>query len=190
MCTLSISHANQYFGKCFFTVELSGTRPRTHHFCHTCRKDKDLINLRSAMIPFLCLIAVHAVSFTAGAKDKKIKGYATETEDGKTFSEIESAKGKMTIDALLLSDGTFVEVEEGTPARDLPASVSEALTAKYPNAKFAKGEKVTRGSEITYDMSVTEGKSKISFTIDPNGKILKETKNHLKKEKKEDEEEN
>jgi predicted phage-related endonuclease len=101
----------------------------------------------------------------------KVKGYLAEAGNGKMHYEIESVKGKTTIDALLHPDGTFFEVEEGMAAKNLPANVSGEVTSKYPKAKFAKVEMVTRETEITYDMSLTEGKSKIRLTLDPNEKI-------------------
>jgi hypothetical protein len=128
-------------------------------------------------------------AFQKAYPDAKMKGFAAETEHGTLYYEVESVRGKQTVDALLLPDGTFYEIEEAMTAKDLPAAVSGAVKAKHPKAKFQKAEKVTRGTEISYDLSATEGKSKISLTIDPNGKILKEATKELKKEQKEKAEE-
>ncbi len=121
-------------------------------------------------------------AFTKAYPDARMRGFSTETEKGTLYYEIESVRGKSTIDALLLPDGTFYEVEEGMPAKDLPAAVSGAVTAKYPKAKIQKVEKTTRGAEVTYDLSVKAGTSRLSVTVDPAGKILKETKAGVKEE--------
>jgi hypothetical protein len=128
-------------------------------------------------------------AFQKAYPNAKIKGFLTETEGGKTYFEIESVEGKKTIDALVQPDGTIYEVEEGMPAKELPEAVRTAVAAKYPKGTIdSKVEKTTQGSTVTYDLTVTTGKSKVGVTIDPTGKIIKETKKSAKKEKEEKEE--
>lgn len=127
-------------------------------------------------------------AFQKAYPDAKIKGYLTETEGGKMYYEIESIKGKTTLDALLLPDGTFYEIEEGVAAKDLPAPVSAAVRAKYPDFKIMRAEKTTHGTDVSYDLKVASGKTHVSLTVDPSGKILKESKGTAKKEEKEEKE--
>jgi hypothetical protein len=118
-----------------------------------------------------------------------IRGYAKETEGGKTYFEIESKNGGSSLDVLYLPDGTLTEVEEGLTASDLPDPVKAAINGKYPKARTTKVEKTTRGSEVTYEVKISSGTTRANVTIDPAGKILKDKKASVKKEKEEDEEE-
>lgn len=115
-----------------------------------------------------------------------IKGVGKETENGKTYYEIESVDGKTNRDLLYLADGTVAEIEETVAAADLPASVKSAVTAKYPSGKIQKAEKTTRGSTITYDVRVDVGNTKHEMSIDAGGKVIKETNAGSKNKAKEE----
>jgi hypothetical protein len=130
--------------------------------------------------------AVVISSFQKAYPNAKIKQFLTENEGGKIYYEIESLEGKKTIDALLLPDGTIYEVEEGIAAKDLPAPVVSVISGKYPKSTIAKAEKTTHGTDVSYDLQVRNGKTKIGMTVDPTGKILKESKGSAKKEKEEE----
>ena len=105
-----------------------------------------------------------------------IKGLAEEKKDGKTYFEIESKEGKMERDLLYLADGSVVEIEESVTVADLPGAVKDAVVAKYPKAKIAKVEKVTKGTDVSYSMKVKADNGKVTLDMDPSGKILKEEK--------------
>ncbi len=128
-------------------------------------------------------------AFAKAYPDAKVKGYARETEKGKTYYEIESMNGKMSLDALYQADGTVAEVEEGVAPSDLPAQVQDAVKAKYADGKITKAEKTTRGEDTSYELRVASGKKTVSLAVDPTGKILKGSKGGAKKEEKEEKEE-
>jgi uncharacterized membrane protein YkoI len=111
-----------------------------------------------------------------------IKGVGMETENGKTYYEIESVDGKTNRDLLYLADGTVAEIEETAAAAELPASVKSTVTAEYPSGKIQKAEKTTRGSVVTYDVRVEVGTTKHEISIDAGGKVIKETSNGSKNE--------
>jgi hypothetical protein len=124
-------------------------------------------------------------SFQKAYPKATIKGLSTETEEGKTYFEIESVDGKVKRDLLYLADGTVAEIEETVAAADLPAPVKAAVAAKHPKGKIAKVEKVTRGGVVSYDVVLRSGKTNVELSIDPAGKVLKESKASAKKEGKE-----
>ncbi len=168
-------------------------------------------SIRRMAVVSLVLIVVFALAVDASAKEKKItkkdvpsavisafvkaypkaevKGYSTETENGKTYYEVESMQGKTSLDVSYLADGTATEVEEGVAAKDLPNPVMQAVKAKYPKGKIAKAEKKTADTLVTYELKVKTGKTHARLEIDPTGKILKEWKANAKKEAKEEKEE-
>ena len=84
-------------------------------------------------------------AFKARFPKAQIKAAIKEEEDGETVYEIESTLKDMTVDAVLTAEGEFVEVEQEIEEDDLPAPVAKALAAKYPGAKIAKIEAVTKG---------------------------------------------
>ncbi len=114
-------------------------------------------------------------AFTKAYPDAKMKGFATEREKGIVYYEIESVRGRLSVDALLLPDGTFYEIEEQMAAKDLPAAVSGAVNGKYPKTKIQTVEKVTKGNEVSYVLGASDGKSSLSLTVDQSGKFLMES---------------
>jgi hypothetical protein len=163
-------------------------------------------SIRTMAVVRITLIVVFALAFIANAQEKKItkkdvpvavlsafekaypkakvKGYSTETEDGKTYFEIESMQGKMNLDASYLPDGTVAEIESGVAVKNLPIPVKDAVKAKYPKGKIDKAEQKTVGAVVTFEIKVKVGKSIVGLEIDPSGKIIKESKAKAKKEEK------
>ncbi len=128
-------------------------------------------------------------AFQKAYPDAKVKGYSTETENGKTTFEIESYQGKMTLDVAYLPDGTVTEIEEGVAAGSLPDAVKTAVKTNFPKGKIAKAEKKTVGTVVTYEMKITTGKKSAGVEIDPSGKVIKKAKEGAEKEEKEEKEE-
>ncbi len=127
-------------------------------------------------------------AFEKAYPDAKVKSYTTEKENGKTYFEIESMRGKSTLDVSYLSDGSAAEVEEGVLAKDLPAPVTKAVETKYPKGKIVKAEKRTADNMVSFELKVKTGKTHVGLRIDPDGKNIKEHKANSKKEGKEGEE--
>jgi Putative beta-lactamase-inhibitor-like, PepSY-like len=75
----------------------------------------------------------------------EIEGAAKEEEDGKTVYEVSLEVADRGVDVALTPDGTILEVEKEIPVDELPAAVKKALAKKYPKAKVAKAEAITKG---------------------------------------------
>jgi hypothetical protein len=103
-----------------------------------------------------------------------IKGIAEEKKEGKTYYEIESLDGKTSRDLLYLADGSVAEIEESMATADLPGAVKTTVEAKFPKAKLAKAEKVTKGTEVSYSVVVKTPKGNVTLDVDTTGKVLKE----------------
>jgi hypothetical protein len=119
----------------------------------------------------------------------KIKGTSTETEKGTTYYEIESMDGTQARDILYLADGTASEVEEVVAASSLPGPVKSAVGNEFPKAKIAKAEKVTKGTDVSYEVHVSLGSKKGSILLSPSGTVVEKSPLKAKKEKEENEEE-
>lgn len=57
---------------------------------------------------------------------------------------------------------------------DLPGAVKTTVEAKFPKAKLAKAEKVTKGTEVSYSVVVKTPKGNVTLDVDTTGKVLKE----------------
>src|SRR4030095_16538762 len=103
----------------------------------------------------------------------RIKGWAKETEDGKTFYEAEMVEGQTKRDVMFLEDGKIDLVEEEVAAAAVPPAVSNALKARYPRAVIDVAEKLTRDGVVQYELHLKKApKKEIVFT--PEGKFVKE----------------
>jgi hypothetical protein len=98
-----------------------------------------------------------------------IKAAAREKENGKVVWEVESTENGLGRDLLYTPDGTVVEIEEEVPSAQLPEPVTAAAKAQYPAARIVKGERVTRGATITYELALA-GASRKSVALTPEGK--------------------
>lgn len=130
-------------------------------------------------------------AFEKSYPQAKIKGLAKETENGKTYFEVESVDGKLRRDLLYTPEGDVYEIEETFDAKTLPQAVKDVLQKKFGKYSVTKAERTTHGTEMQYDLALKCGKKSFEASIDPTGKILnsKETKAKKEKGEKEDKDE-
>jgi hypothetical protein len=121
-------------------------------------------------------------AFASAYPKAKVKGYSTETENGKIYFEVESHQGKMTLDVSYLTDGTVTEIEEGVATADLPSAVKKAIKSNFPKGRVIKAEKKTVGDILTYEMKIITAKGHSTVEIDRTGKILKNAKGNTEQE--------
>lgn len=125
--------------------------------------------LTEKQMPVAVLAAFHKAYPAA-----TIRGLSVEKEHGKAFYEVESLDGATRRDLSYLADGTLSEIEETLPETSLPAAVMAAVKAKHPGGKVLKAEKNTKGSVLTYEILVRDGKRLREVVVDPAGKVLNE----------------
>jgi len=155
----------------------------------------------------IMLVGVFVIGFigTSSAQEKKIKpknlpaavksafkneypnakiiGASTEKEKGRRYYEIESKDGTVGRDLLYTADGKVTEIEETIPASALPSEVMNSLSKEYPKATIQKAEKLTKGSELTYELKVKIGKKTKEIVFDPAGKIVPKVNDEEEDEK-------
>jgi len=112
-------------------------------------------------------------AFKSAYPNATVRGYAKESEKGKTFYEIESKDGATMRDLLYNPDGTVAEIEETIAATDLPAEAHQIIKSKYPRGVVSRAEKVTEGNTIKYEVSIRNGKRRTGLVFDADGKLLK-----------------
>jgi hypothetical protein len=128
-------------------------------------------------------------AFETAFPNAKVNGYNKEIESDSAFFEFETVEGTIKRDILYTADGTLVEVEEKLTTENIPAEIVKAVTTDMPKAKIVRGEKTTKGSEVTYEVKIKAGKKTGKVILSADGKIIKKEIKKAKKEKKEEKEE-
>jgi hypothetical protein len=126
-------------------------------------------------------------SFHKAYPKAEIKGLSTEKEHGKKYFEIESMDGTVRRDLLFTPSGKIAEIEETIPASELPNGAMQSIEKKIPGAKVEHAEKVTSGSKVTYELSVTGTKGKYGVVLNNDGKVVTSRKAKGEEDKEGDE---
>lgn len=111
-------------------------------------------------------------SFQKNFPEASVRGYDKETEDGITTYEVEATVADVKKDIQFNADGTVIEIEESMNTADLPEKVVAAINSKYGNPSILKSEKVTKGSDILYEVTFKVKKKKHEVRLDKDGTIL------------------
>ena len=110
-------------------------------------------------------------AFEAAYPHATLKSAAAEKENGKVVWEVESTENGLGRDLLYAPDGSVLEIEEEVPSAQLPAPVTAAVKAQYSVARIVKGERVTRGATVTYELQLA-GAGRKSIELTPEGKAV------------------
>jgi uncharacterized membrane protein YkoI len=103
-----------------------------------------------------------------------IRGYSKETTDGKLCYEIESRDGTVHRDVSYNPDGSVTEIQETIDPEKLPSAAQQLIREKYPRALIMAAEKTTAGEKVAYEVSVRNGKERVTLEFDADGKeVLK-----------------
>jgi hypothetical protein len=99
-----------------------------------------------------------------------VRGYASETEDGKLQYEVSLIVDGHTKDVTIAPDGSINEIEEQVFLDKLPAPVRDALQKKAAPGKITKVESLTKhGQLVAYEAQVTTAGKKSEIQVAPGG---------------------
>jgi uncharacterized membrane protein YkoI len=99
-----------------------------------------------------------------------VRGYSSETEDGKLQYEVSLSVDGHTKDVTIAPDGTINEVEEQVFLEKLPPSVRDALQKKTAPGQILKVESLTKHDQlVAYEVQVTTGGKKSEIQVGPDG---------------------
>lgn len=109
----------------------------------------------------------------AQSQGATIKGFSTETENGKKVYEAEMIVNGHTKDVQIAEDGTLNEIEEEVSLDSIPAGVQTALRTRAGSAKVVKVESLTKKGElVAYEAATLKGSKKGEVQVGPNGEKL------------------
>ena len=102
-----------------------------------------------------------------------VRGYASETEDGKLQYEVSLTVNGHTKAVAIAPDGAINEIEEQVFLEKLPSSVRDALQKKAAPGKILKVESLTKHDRlVAYEAQVTAGGKKSEIQVGPDGGAL------------------
>jgi uncharacterized membrane protein YkoI len=116
-----------------------------------------------------------AVQKTADEQSKgaTVRGYSSETEDGKLEYEVQLTVDGHSKDVSMDANGNLIEVEEQVALDKLSPEVREGLQKKAGNGKIARVESLTKhGTVVAYEAEVLTGGKKSEVQVGPDGKPL------------------
>jgi uncharacterized membrane protein YkoI len=128
-------------------------------------------------------------TFKARFKDARPTGASKETVEGKVLYEVTFKDKGKNVDVTITAKGELVSIEREIAAKDLPKAVAKALQDKYPKATYRIAEELieVKGKKETltsYEvLLVAANKQAWEVVVTPAGKITKEEKKDLKKDK-------
>jgi uncharacterized membrane protein YkoI len=109
----------------------------------------------------------------------ELTSVSKETADGQVIYDIELKHQGRKYEMDIKEDGTVLEVEKEIAVKDLPAPVTKALLAKYPNATIKEIMEVNlvKGKQETPDhyevLLVTADKKELEVEVSLDGKTVK-----------------
>ena len=115
-------------------------------------------------------------AFQKAYPSAKLKTCSSEKKDGKTCYELESMDGKTERDLIYAEDGSVMEMEEGIDLADLPEAAKQGISEKYPKATIKKAEKLTKGSDVSFEVVVKDGKKKMELAFDAQRRLKAKAK--------------
>jgi hypothetical protein len=95
--------------------------------------------------------------------EKEEEGYEVEFyQDGKELEIVYSEKGKM------------IEMEEEIEYKDIPQSLVEALASTYPGMEITQPERITRGNQTLYELTLVKDNISMESVFDEDGNLIEE----------------
>ena len=99
-----------------------------------------------------------------------VRGYGSETEDGKLQYEVSLTVDGHTKDVPIAPDGTINEIEEQVFLDKLPGPVRDALQKKAGPGKISKVESLTKhGQLLAYEAQLITAGKKSEIQVGPDG---------------------
>jgi hypothetical protein len=120
----------------------------------------------------------------------EIRKWTKEKENDKVIYDIEFKQGTQNFEADIFEDGSIQNWEKAIEAKDLPKAVRDAVDKKYPKATLKEvmevnevkdGKDKLEGYEIVLE---TADKKEVEVMVAPDGKILEDSSDEKKDEKK------
>jgi Putative beta-lactamase-inhibitor-like, PepSY-like len=114
--------------------------------------------------------------------DAELTSVEKEIENGISVFDVELKQKGRKFEAEIKEDGTIIEIEKETAAKDFPAACADAIKAKYPQAKIEEIMEVNKvegkkETPIHYECVLSEpGKKSFEVVVALDGKTVEQEK--------------
>jgi hypothetical protein len=107
------------------------------------------------------------------SKGATIKGFSTETENGKKIYEMALTVDGKSRDISMDANGNVLEVEDEVALDSLPAAVKDGLLKAAGKGTIGMVESLTKGGKlVAYEAQVKTGTKRSEVQVGPDGKKL------------------
>jgi hypothetical protein len=107
------------------------------------------------------------------SKGASIRGLAEETDDGKTFYELELRVKGHSKDVLIDGEGSVVEVEEEVALTTLPPAVKSAFQTHAGKGKILLVESIMKNDTIVaYEAQIKTGRKMSEVKVGADGQFI------------------
>lgn len=107
------------------------------------------------------------------SKGAKVRGLSKETDQGKTYYEVELNVKGHTKDVLIDPTGAVVETEEEVAIDSVPAVVKAEFEKHAANGKVQMVESITKdGAVVAYEAHIKIGEKFLEVKVGPDGQLI------------------
>ena len=104
------------------------------------------------------------------SRGAKVRGYATEKDEGQTVYEVEMTVNGRSRDVTIDSAGTVLEVEQQLVFDSLPEAVRTGLQQAAGSGRITRVESLTKlGRLVAYEAQVRLGTKRSEVQVGPDG---------------------
>jgi uncharacterized membrane protein YkoI len=107
------------------------------------------------------------------SKDGKLRGLATEMDNGKRVYEAELTVAGHSKDITFDAEGQVLGVEEETTLANIPPPARAAIESAAGKGKVLAVETVTEGGKAFYEAQIKTGTQKSEIKVDAAGALVK-----------------
>lgn len=104
--------------------------------------------------------------------DAKIGSCRAEQREGMTVYTLRVRDGSAKRTLTYNEGGFFVESRQQVGIRELPVEITGAFAARYPRGKLMAAEKLVKGKDVTYRVTILQEKTRYEDLYDPSGHLL------------------
>jgi uncharacterized membrane protein YkoI len=107
------------------------------------------------------------------SKGASVRGLSKETDQGKTYYEVELKVKGHTKDVLIDETGAVVETEEEVAIASLPPAVKAEFEKHAANGKIQMVESITKdGAVVAYEAHIKVGEKFLEVKVGPDGQLI------------------
>ena len=109
------------------------------------------------------------------SKGATVRGLSKETDNGKTYYEVELKVKGHNKDVLIDPTGAVVEIEEEVSMASIPPAVKAQMEKQAGGGKIVMVESVTKNDAVVaYEAHVKTGNKRSEIKVSPDGQLIKD----------------